>query len=178
MTESTQGKGRPTPKRSDAQKRRGGPVAPPPTNRREAAKQQRTKQAEDRGHLRKGSADDSRMLARDQGPVRRHVRDFVDGRRGLAFLLLPVAAFLVVAQILSDPVLVAVAVGIWFATLLGVAADLLLMGIRLRKSVVANFPNEAKVGSHVRYGLLRSTVFRRLRMPKPQVKPGKRSSLR
>ena len=42
MTEQTQGKGRPTPKRT--QKARG-PVAPPPTNRREAARQLREKQA-------------------------------------------------------------------------------------------------------------------------------------
>ncbi|MCU1587381.1 MAG: conserved rane protein of unknown function, partial [Frankiales bacterium] len=94
MTEQTQGKGRPTPKRRDVQKRRGGPVAPPPTNRREAAKALRAKQAADRQRGRAGSAGRSEgvLLARDQGPVRGLVRDLVDSRRNLGGLLMPAAA--------------------------------------------------------------------------------------
>src|SRR5829696_5377893 len=39
------GKGRPTPKRAEAQGRRSGPVPPPPTTRKEAFKRQREQQA-------------------------------------------------------------------------------------------------------------------------------------
>ncbi len=174
MTESTQGKGRPTPKRSDTSKRRGGPVTPPPTNRREAAKQLRAKQADNRQRVKQGTAsgDDSAMLPRDRGPVRRLVRNTVDGRRSLGFLLLPVAALLVVAQVVRDPVVLAIAVGVWLATLIGVAADLLLTALQLRATIRRSHPDEAKLGGHIAYGLLRSTVIRRFRMPRPQVKRG------
>ncbi len=172
---STEGKGRPTPKRSDAQKRRGGPVTPPPTNRREAAKQLREKNAENRTRIKHGTraGDDSAMLPRDRGPIRRLVRDTVDARRSPAFLLLPVAALLVIAQVLADPVLVAVAVGFWLATLIAVVLDLTYTSVRLRTLLRAQFPDERKIGGHLFYGGLRTTVFRRMRMPRPQVSPGR-----
>ncbi|GAA4308534.1 hypothetical protein GCM10023162_13260 [Klenkia terrae] len=43
------GKGRPTPKRSEAQGRRPGPPPPPPTTRKEAYKRMREQQAAGRG---------------------------------------------------------------------------------------------------------------------------------
>src|SRR4051812_17284847 len=43
------GKGRPTPKRSEAQGRRTGPPPPPPTTRKEAYKRTRENQAANRG---------------------------------------------------------------------------------------------------------------------------------
>ncbi|MGB8650204.1 MAG: DUF3043 domain-containing protein [Mycobacteriales bacterium] len=174
MSEQTQGKGRPTPKRSEAQKRRGGPVTPPPTNRREAAKQLRAKQAADRKRIRDGSVrgDDSAMLPRDRGPVRRLVRDIVDSRRSLGFLLLPIAVLVVVAGVLGNMQLQALTFGIWLATLLGAAIDMLLAGLQIRAALRSTFPTEKKVLGHVAYGLLRTTVIRRFRMPRPQVTRG------
>jgi hypothetical protein len=176
VTEKTQGKGRPTPKRSDAQKRRGGPVAPPPTNRREAAQQLRAKQAENRQRIRKGTAegDERAMLPRDAGPVRRLVRDLVDARRNMGWLLLPVAAFAIIANTIKDPAVVQVSFALWTATLLGVAMDLVLLNRLLKARLVAEFPLEAKLGKHLRYGMVRSTTIRRFRMPKPKVQRGQR----
>lgn len=174
MTEKTQGKGRPTPKRRDAQSRRGGPVAPPPANRREAAKQLRVKQAENRQRIRKGTAagDERAMLPRDAGPLRRLVRDLVDARRNMGWLLLPVAAFAIIANGIKDPAVVQVSFALWTGTLLGVAVDLILLSRLLKARLALSFPAEAKLGKHVRYGLLRSTTIRRFRMPKPKVVRG------
>ena len=176
MSEQTQGKGRPTPKRNEAQKRRGGPVAPPPTNRREAAKQLRAKQAENRQRIKKGTAsgDERAMLPRDSGPVRRLVRDVVDARRSLGWLLLPVAGIVVVAGLTGNVQLQALTFGIWLATLLGVAIDMLLTGFQLRTALRSTFPQEARVRGHIAYGLLRTTVVRKFRTPKPQVSRGRR----
>ena len=180
MTEQTQGsqqpKGRPTPKRSEATKRRGGPVAPPPTNRREAAKQLRAKQADNRQRIkhRTASGDEKAMLPRDSGPVRRLVRDTVDARRSLGFLLLPVAGVVVIAGLAGNVQLQAITFGIWLATLLGVALDMVLAGLQLRKALRAAFPQETKLRGHIAYGLLRTTVVRRFRMPKPRVSRGQR----
>ena len=177
MSESIQGKGRPTPKRNETQKRRGGPVPPPPTNRRAAAKALRAKQAVQRKQTRQGTAkgDEATLLKRDQGPVRRRVRDIIDGRRNLGFLLLPVALLLVVAQAVKQPALLSIVLGLWLATLLGVALDLVLIAVAIRRAVRADFPNEGKLLGHTAYGLLRSTVIRRFRMPPPKVTRGARS---
>jgi hypothetical protein len=175
VDEQKQGKGRPTPRRSDTQKRRTGPVTPPPTNRREAARQLRAKQAENRQRIKQGTArgDERAMLPRDAGPVRRLVRDFVDARRSLGFLLLPIALLVVFAGVTGNVALQALTFGIWLATLLGVALDMGLAGTQLRKALIAKFPDERRRG-HIFYGLLRTTVIRRFRTPKPQVVRGQR----
>lgn len=185
MSEQTQGsaqggqqpKGRPTPKRSEAQKRRGGPVAPPPTNRREAAKQLRAKQADQRTQVRKANitGDDKLLLARDRGPIRRTVRDVIDARRSLGWLLLPTAGVVVVSGLTKNLQLQAVTFGIWVATIVGVALDMTLAGLQVRKTLREQFPQEARLRSHISYGLLRTTVVRRFRMPRPQVKRGQRT---
>src|SRR4051812_37129839 len=76
-TTAATGKGRPTPKRRDAEKRRTGPVAPPPTNRREAARRMRAETKERRTLARQAlrTGDERYLPARDQGPERRLVRN-------------------------------------------------------------------------------------------------------
>ena len=167
------GKGRPTPKRSAAQKRRTGPVPPPPTTRKEAAQRLRASQAEQRKQVREGTlaGDERRMLPRDAGPVRAAVRDAVDGRRNVGVLLLPVALLSVLAQITRVPQIVAVMTSLFFATLLAAIVDLVLTGVRLRREIGSRFPEEPLRG-HISYGLLRTTTFRRFRMPPPRVRPG------
>ena len=166
------GKGRPTPKRSEAQKRRGGPVPPPPTTRREAAARLRAQGREDRADLRRGttSGDPDRMLPRDAGPVRALVRDVIDARRNTAVLLLPVALLLVVAELSDQAVLVAVAGRLWAATLLAVLVDVFLTVRAVRRALTAAHP-DVRLRSHIGYGLLRSTVVRRFRMPPPRTSP-------
>jgi hypothetical protein len=175
-TEQTQGKGRPTPKRRDVEKRRGGPVAPPPTNRREAAKALRAKQAVDRQRGRSASPGRSEgvLLTRDQGPVRRLVRDLVDSRRNLGGLLMPAAALSIGSFFTKDQQVLAAISGVFVATLVGVALDTVLLSSLIRRRLRADFPDEGKVSGHVFYGVLRSTVIRRFRMPKPQVTRGTR----
>ena len=176
-TEHTQGKGRPTPKRRDAEKRRGGPVAPPPTNRREAAKAA-ARQAGGRPPARPGRRrqrpSDGVLLKRDQGPVRRLVRDLVDARRNLGGLLMPAAAISIVSFFTKDQQVLAAISGVFVATLVGVALDTVLLSSLIRRRLRADFPDERNLGGHVFYGVLRSTVIRRFRMPKPRVQRGTR----
>jgi len=177
VSEQTTGKGRPTPKRSDAQKKRTGPVAPPPTNRREAAKQLRAKQAENRKRVREGSirGDETALLKRDQGPVRRMVRDLVDGRRSLAWVLLPVAIMVLLTSFSKSPTVRVVSFEIWLAALVAVAVEMVFTASALRKALRTSFPDEAKTRGHVWYGVLRTLTMRRLRVPRPQVTPPPRT---
>jgi hypothetical protein len=176
VSEQTTGKGRPTPKRSDAQKKRSGPVAPPPTSRRQAAKQLRAKQAENRQRVRTGSlrGDESALLKRDQGPVRRRVREFIDGRRSLAFVLLPIALLVVVSGFVGGPQLQALTFAIWLASLAAVTLEMCFTAYGLSRELRTVFPDERRYRSHIAYGLMRTTVMRRLRVPRPTVHPSPR----
>ncbi len=176
------GKGRPTPKRSDAQPRRGGPVAPPPATRKEAAKRAKEQAALARVQAKQGVArgsvrgEDRAMVARDRGPVRALVRDIVDSRRNVGVLLLPLALLLVVAQLSRNPLVLSVALTLWLAGLLAMVADIAVTAVTIRGRVKAAFPEESKMVGHIGYGLLRSTVLRRFRMPPTRTSPGRKGS--
>ena len=169
------GKGRPTPKRSEKQGRRG-PVAPPPLTRREAAQRQKEKAREARTRIRQGAlAGEERYLPkRDAGPVRKLVRDVVDSRRNMGVLLLPVALVFVLAQLSGSRALLDFALTLWMAGLLVVVLDVALLAGTIRRRVRKAFPDVDRTRGHIFYGLLRSTVFRRWRMPAPVVRPGEK----
>lgn len=169
------GKGRPTPKRSEAQRRRGGPVPPPPTTRKEAAKRAREQAVLARRSVREGTArgDEDRMVARDRGPVRALVRDVVDARRNVGVLLLPLAVLLVLAQLVGNDRVTSVALLLWLTGVLAMVADVVVTTLAIRRAVRAAHPDEGRMVRHVSYGLLRSTVFRRFRLPPARTSPGR-----
>lgn len=173
----TSPKGRPTPKRSEKE-RRTAPVAPPPQTRKEAARRLREQQAAERKDRRAGysAGDDSRLLARDRGPARSAVRDVVDSRRNLGVLLLPLAVLLVTAQLVGNPRVLEVVSRVWEGAMLAMLVDIVLLTIRVRRALSAlpgpPEPGRARTARHVGYAVLRSTVFRRLRMPPPKVEVG------
>src|SRR3954451_9592873 len=78
-------KGRPTPKRSEAQTQRRS-VANTPMTRKDAAKRQREVRREQLERQRQALAggDERYLPARDRGPVRKFARDFVDSRFNIA----------------------------------------------------------------------------------------------
>ena len=176
---SPAGKGRPTPKRSEKAPRRGGPVVPPPQTRREAARRQKEQTLAARKKFREGNArGDERYLAkRDAGPVRALVRDVVDGRFNVGIVLLPLALALVVINLVGTPTVRVIAIQVWLAAIMASALDLLLTGLLIRRRVREQFPDGAgRVAAHVGYGLMRSTVLRRFRLPPPRVSPRTRRS--
>ena len=164
----TAGKGRPTPKRSEAQGRRGGPVAPPPQTRKEAAQRAKLETKAARTRVREGS----QLLPRDAGPVRALVRDVVDGRRNAGVLMLPLALVLVLAQVSGIPRLLDIALLVWLAGIVTLFVDIVLLGLLIRRRVREEHPEVTTMRGHLAYGLLRSTVFRRWRMPAARVSPG------
>lgn len=175
VTESpSSGKGRPTPKRKDAQQRRGGPVAPPPATRKEAAKRIRAQGAEKRRAVKTGtrSGDERAMSGRDSGPVRRLVRDLVDSRRHVGVLLLPATFLPVLANLSSSAPLRALATSLWLAAILAAVSDMVITGILVRRRVRVDFPTETTMRGHVGYAMVRTAQFRRFRLPPPRVSPG------
>jgi hypothetical protein len=175
VTESpASGKGRPTPKRSEAQRRRGGPVAPPPANRKEAARRVRAEGAKKRQAIKAGTrvGDERMMMARDRGPVRRLARDLVDSRRHVGVLLLPATLLPVLANLSPSVAVRAAATSVWLAAVLAAVLDMIVTGMVVRRRIRSGFPDETKLRGHVAYAVVRTAQFRRFRLPPPQVRPG------
>ncbi|MFE6614991.1 DUF3043 domain-containing protein [Amycolatopsis sp. NPDC057786] len=184
----TPGKGKATPKRREAEAKRRGPVAPPPTTMREAMKRnkelrksakadpeyklkQRNAAKERRERMMAG--EDKYLLPRDRGPVKAYIRDLVDSRRNLLGLFMPLAILVFVALILPYPEVQRYATLLCTVMLLGMIVEGFLSGRRIAKMVRLKFPNETIKGTSVGwYSFIRASQIRKLRVPKPRVKPG------
>jgi hypothetical protein len=166
----TAGKGRPTPKRSESERRRRHPVSAP-ADRKAAYRQTRGRDKEERGRkyaaMRRG--EEWALAAKDKGPVRALARDYVDSRRRISeyymyglgvlvvLLFLP-ATRLIVNYLVLSVVLIMLAEGTF-------------LGRQIRKLAAQRCPGEPTRGIKL-YAGLRAMQIRKLRMPAPRVKPG------
>jgi hypothetical protein len=169
------GKGRPTPSRKEAEALRKA-RAKGPADKKEAARLQRQRRGDANAKAREGmrTGDDRYLPARDKGPVRRFVRDYIDSRLCMAELLLPLLLFIMVSQAFAPKL----SAGLWSATLLLVTLDTMLLIYRLRRELSRRFAGREgrPVKGAVGYAVLRSIQLRWLRMPKAQVKLGTKLS--
>lgn len=185
----TEGKGRPTPKRRDAEGKRRGPVAPAPLTakearaRRKAARKSKSKderKAESAQRRADASERRNRMLAgeekfllpRDRGPVRAYVRDIVDSRRNLVGLFMPLALVLIMTMFLG-PVIQQYVTLAMFVMMLLMVIEGIYLGRMVNKKVRARFPDSPDGGFGLGwYAFVRASQIRKLRAPLPRVKPG------
>jgi hypothetical protein len=169
------GKGRPTPKRREAQRRRTGPVAPPPRTRREAYRRSKEQNAVRRVEYREGvrSGDEKYLPPRDRGPVRGLVRDIVDSRRNAGGLFLLIALVVFVGYLVPDARVRAFTMSLWMAVFLLLVLDSIFLGIRIRRLIRERHPDATeRTGRLIWYGVSRATMIRRWRMPAPRVAVG------
>lgn len=170
------GKGRPTPRRSEAEAARKKRMTPP-RNRREAAAMQRERMRAEREKRMQGmrSGDERYLPRRDRGPVRHFVRDYVDARRSVAEFLLPLLVLILLLSFVPPEFTWAVSatVTLWMLTIVLTTMDSIFLVWRLGRLLKQRFPDTPTKGARF-YGLLRSSQMRFLRMPKPQVKVGQR----
>jgi hypothetical protein len=188
---TTAPKGKPTPKRSEASRRRG-PVAPAPMTSAEARKrrkelrgpklsreerkaerlERRSDSAERRERMMAG--DDAYLLPRDKGPVRRYARDIVDSRRNVLGLFMPAALGLIlvmlavpsvqVQQLISPAMLVLVVI---------MVIDGFFLGRKVNRMVDVKFPGNTDSGWKLGfYAASRASQLRRMRAPRPTVERG------
>ena len=162
------GKGRATPTRREAEAARRA-RAKGPQNRKEAARLQRRRRGEANARAREGmrSGDERYLPARDKGPVRRFVRDFVDSRLCMAELLLPMLLVIIVTGAFAP----GISRDLWSATILLILLDTCWLVFRLRRELGRRFSGRDTKGA-VLYGVMRSIQLRWIRMPKAKVKLG------
>ena len=183
----TVGKGRPTPKRREAEGRRG-PVAPPPMTQREAIKrskdqgksltkeEKRALSAERRERMMSG--DEKYVLPRDRGPVRAYVRDLVDARRNIAGILLPIAVLSFVILLIPIPTVQSYGPLVLLVAIVAAVLDTVIFARAIGQKVRAKFPKgdssdlSTKSSALGFYAFNRACLFRRWRVPRPRVAVG------
>jgi hypothetical protein len=171
------GKGRPTPKRRDAEKLRRQPITAP-ANRKEAYKKLREKQAAERAKVRQGMAKGSEehLLKRDKGPVRRLARDYVDSRRTVGSYLMYGMFAIVLLSMLPIPIARLLVLFAPPVLLFVVFAEGILLSRGIKRLAAERYPDENAKGVGM-YAAMRAMQIRRLRIPNPRVKIGEKDKV-
>jgi len=168
-------KGRPTPKRKAAEAANRRPLVP--QDRKAAAKDARAAQRaeRDKQYAAMQTGDERYMPAKDKGPVRRYIRQYVDARWSLGELFLPVAIVMLLLNMLLtsvSPELAFLGLIVLYLFIIGMVVDVVIMWRKLRKKLAAKFGDAAQQRGLMMYAVTRVFQIRRARLPKPQVKHG------
>lgn len=177
------GKGRPTPRRREVERRNRRPIGSP--NRATAARAGATKAekkaaraaerkvfAAERARTREAlvTGDERYLPTRDKGPARRFVRDYVDARRNAGELFIPVALVILLSSLVPVPIIVTGSLVALYTMVLWVVVDSVLLRRRLTRHTAERFGDKATGAAT--YGMMRALQIRRTRLPRPQVKRG------
>ena len=166
------GKGRPTPSRREAEAAAKARAKTPHT-RKELARAQRESRTESSRSVRAAmkAGDERYYLARDKGPVRRFIRDFVDSRFSFIELMVPLLVVTMVLGYSGNARLAQIGNTVLMGTILLVVLDMLLLRFRLRKQLAVRFPDEPIKGTTY-YAITRALQMKFMRLPKAKVKIG------
>jgi Protein of unknown function (DUF3043) len=166
-------KGRPTPKRSQAERNRYQPItgsrAPATPRTPEDKAKTRTDRARKYEAMKAGET--WALNPRDRGPAKALARDYIDSKRRISEYYMYILVLLLVAvffrnktaqDYISPLVLVLVVV---------IVIDAQFIRFRLRKLVAERLPGESTRGLTM-YAVMRALQIRRFRVPAPRVRPG------
>lgn len=170
--DNSQKKGRPTPKRKDAQaSTKFSSLAPASTK----AEKSRAKEAARASRISQRAAylrgDESALPARDRGAEKKFVRNLIDSRRSIGEYFLPVIGFVLILSLIPIGAFAVAGIVIMYSVLLFSVVDGFFLSRKIKSEVAQRFPKQSAKGLGL-YGWLRSTQMRRMRAPKPQAKPG------
>jgi hypothetical protein len=170
--ENSQKKGRPTPKRKEAQAAvKVSSLAPASTK----AEKKRSKDQARAARLLQRQAylrgDENALPLRDRGPEKKFVRNYIDSRRSIGEYFLPIIGFVLVLSLIPLSVFAVAGIVIMYSVLLVSIVDGFFLSRKIKAEITARFPDKSTKGLGL-YGWLRSTQMRRMRAPKPQVKAG------
>ena len=167
------GKGRPTPKRKEAEAQRKQTLKVP-TDPKAAKKAARARAAEERAAQRQAmlDGDEKHLPARDAGPVKSFVRDFIDSRWAAAEFFLPLAVLVLVVGLLPMRQIQGMVSMFWMFLTLFIVVDTTLVMVRLNRELKRRWPLKAERKGAIFYAVMRVLQLRRLRLPPPRMRAG------
>jgi hypothetical protein len=173
VEETAGGKGRPTPSRKEAEAARKKRMTPPRTRKEASAfKRERVKEARLRQKMAlDGGGSDRDLPARDRGPVRGFVRDWIDSHFTAGQFLLPFMFAMFFLTVLNATWARALSSTLFLTVILVLAMDSFRILRGVKKGLTERFGADEAKGITM-YALLRAWQMRRLRLPKPRVSVG------
>ena len=161
------GKGRPTPKRADARKKRR---AATPTNRKEAAALRRERLREQRTAQRQAllSGDERHLPPRDAGPAKRLARDVVDSRFTIGQVFFGLVLAVLFLSFIQNRAVQLVTNIVMLLLLAGVVLDGVRVGRLAKRTVEEKYGAKDATGI-TSYATIRALQPRRLRRPPAKV---------
>jgi hypothetical protein len=170
-------KGRPTPKRSDSQAARRTPIvqttssnpSQPLTKEQKAANRAKERAARDDAYVGMKAGVEKHLPARDKGPQRRYIRQYVDARINFGEFFMPLALiFMIFSFILLQLEMTVLAAAITislYVVVIGAVIDIAIMWFKLKRQLVAKFGDVEK--GALMYAGMRALQMRRMRIPAP-----------
>jgi len=166
-------KGRPTPKRSEAERRRRQPITGSRAPATPRTPEDKAKARNERGRryeaMKRG--EDWALNPRDRGPARALARDYVDSKRRISEYYMYVLVVLLAAVFLRSKALQTYISPLVLVLVVIILIDSQLIRHNLRKLVAERLPGESTRGLTM-YAVFRALQIRRFRVPAPRVKPG------
>ena len=182
QNETTGKKGRPTPKRKDAQARNSHPLVP--ADRKEAKRQARAQRDAQfkREQMALETGDERYLPVRDKGRVRRFIRDYVDARWSFSEFLLPVMVIFLIAMMgvslirslpanVTSIMMISVTVALYSLFLISIIEGVVVWR-KLKRRIGERYPNDQIAARSWYYCFSRMIMARRWRSPRPQVARG------
>jgi len=177
------GKGRPTPKRSEAEANRYRSLTGTTTsgrNRSSAAAPSRKLTPEEKARVRADRSkqmqamrrgEDWALQPRDRGPMKKLARDYVDAhRRPTEFYLYAIVVAFVALEV-GKSKFGHYAQDLLLAIIVVIIADMLFLHRSVKKLAAERLPGESTRGITF-YAIMRALQLRRFRNPAPRIKPG------
>lgn len=171
--EPTAGKGRPTPKRKDAQAQNLRPLVPKDRGASRKAAKARMRERENAEYEAMQTGDVNHMPKAERLPWRIYIRDYVDARFNLGEFFIPVAFVILVVSIFVTykwPTLALPLMVLMYVYLFAVIIDIAIMWRKLKKKLIEKY-GEKSVARGMRsasYAWSRAIQIRRWRLPKPR----------
>jgi len=177
------GKGRPTPKRSEAERDRYRSITGSTTSGRKPATgaaprgkatpedKARARAERDRRMTAMRRGEDWALGPRDRGPVRKLARDWVDAHRRPSEYYMYVLVVLLVVLLTRNNTLNTYVTPLVLVLIAVVVVDAYYIRRALRRLVAERYPGESTRGLTT-YAVMRSLQIRKFRMPAPRLKPG------
>ena len=165
-------KNRPTPKRRDQEAARRQPLVV--TDRKAAKGADRAKRREQLAKQRQAmlTGDETHLPARDKGPAKRFIRDYVDARWGIAEFMLPVMLIVLALSFVRQSWAMLIVFALVYGLIAAAVIDTFLAWRRIKKELTAKFGENAVQRGDGFYAAMRAFQMRRTRMPRPIVKRG------
>ena len=165
-------KGKATPKRKDAvAKTKVNSITAPATkaDKKKDRESLRASRAASRAAYMRG--EEHALPARDRGPAKKYVRDYIDSHRSLGEYFLPLMIGVLALTLVPSVEIRFFAIILMYSVMGYSVIHGLFISRKIKKIVAEKFPGQPTKGLGL-YGWLRSTQMRRLRAPAPAKKLG------